>query len=391
MSEPSEPDPSAPAEVRLRDLRPTDTPTVIVARVVSVQRREVTRKSDGGRRPVLSGLLSDGTATVRFTWWDPPPDEIDRGTILRAGPVQVREYRGRAEVSFTWRTRVAPASASELPELGAADLPPVSLSDLHDGDEGFRLEARVVRVSPKTVSVGEERRQLHEGILLDASGTVSFTAWSDFGLVEGEPVRVVGGYVRAFRGRPQLVLDERCHVERWDGRGLPTSDDWMAAGPTAIATVEANRGADHTTLEGVVVGVMPPSGVVYRCPTCRRTLSRGLCRLHGAVSGAPDLRARIVLDDGTGAATVNADRVATEKLWGRSLDECLAELRVRPDPSALEGQLAESLFGRRLRVRGRAVSDDFGVTLYPESVESAPPAPAADLGELERVARGETG
>jgi ssDNA-binding replication factor A large subunit len=101
--------------VLLRDLRATSDPVSIVARVVTAQRREVTRKSDGGRRPVLSGLLSDGTASVRFTWWDPPSETIEKGEILRAVNVQVREWQGRIEVSFNWKSRVAAAGEAELP------------------------------------------------------------------------------------------------------------------------------------------------------------------------------------------------------------------------------------------------------------------------------------
>lgn len=387
MAEPSEAGRPEPLELRLKDLRPTDRPVIIVARIVSAQRREITRRSDGGRRPVLSGLLSDGTATVRFTWWDPPNEEVERGTVLRAGPVQIREFRGRAEVSFNWKTRVAPAHESDLPSLRAEDLPVARVATLADGDEGFRLEARVVKLQPKTVSVGEERRLLFEGILLDASGSVGFTAWSDFQLVPGAAIRIVGGYVRAFRGRPQVILDERSQVETIDGRGLPTLDDWQRLGPTPIALVGAARGGEHVVLEGLVVGLSPPSGLVYRCPQCRRSVTKGLCRLHGSVTGEADLRARIVLDDGTGAATVNAGREDTERLWGRRLAQCLEQLRDQPDPSVLEEQLFEALFGRRLRAAGRAASDDFGVTLYPESIAELPPDPV-DAETLARDVRG---
>ncbi len=389
-AEPSEAAGQGPLELRLKDLRPTERPIVIVARVVSVQRREITRRSDGGRRPVLSGLLSDGTATVRFTWWDPPSEEIERGTVLRAGPVQVREFRGRAEVTFGWKTRVAPANESELPSLRAEDLPVARVGTLTDGDEGFRLEARVAKVQPKTVSVGEERRLLYEGLLLDASGSVGFTAWSDFRLTPGAAIRIVGGYVRAFRGRPQVILDERSHVETIDGRALPTLDDWQRSGPAPIASLGASRGAEHVVLEGVVVGLSPPSGLVYRCPECRRNVTKGLCRLHGSVQGEADLRARIVLDDGTGAVTVNAGLDDTERLWGRRLADCLEQLRQLPDASLLEEQLFEALFGRRLRASGRATADDFGVTLYPESllelpsVEVDPGAVAREVSEGRR-------
>lgn len=377
MAEEEPTSPNAPLELRLRDLRPTDRPIVIVARVVSAERREVVRKQDGGRRPVLSGRLSDGTATVRFTWWDPPTEPIERGTVLRAGPVQVREFRGRPEVSFNWRTRVAPADASELPTLAPDTLPLRTVGELATDDEGFRLEIRIVRVGPKTVSVGEERRLLFEGVAGDRTGTIGFTAWSDFRLVEGASVRVVGGYVRGFRGRPQLTLDERSHVEAIEGGDLPEAAALSIGSTGSIAAVEAARGGEIVRIEGVIVAIAPPSGLVYRCPTCRRSVVNGLCRLHGAVQGTPDLRARLVVDDGTGAATVNAERSATEALWGRTLEQCLAQLRETPDPSLLEEQLFETVFGRRVRATGKASADDFGVTVYPDRVEELP-APELD-------------
>jgi replication factor A1 len=366
------PDPASPIrEVRLRDLRATDVPVVVIGRIVAAQRREVTRRSDGGRIPVLSGLLSDGTATVRFTWWDPPTEEIDRGTVLRAGPVQVREYRGKAEISFNGRTRVTPASDSELPELGPEELELRRVAQLSDGDEGFRLDARVGRVAVRTVTVGEERRQIHEGVLFDGTGTVAFTAWSDFGLREGEAIRVVGGLVRSFRGRPELTLDERSHVERPPTSELPSLGDWEAKPPMPISTLEAARGGESVTVEGRVLAVVPPSGVIFRCPSCQRTLREGLCRTHGAVTGLADLRLRLSLDDGTGAATVNLDRPQTERFSGVTLEAAQALLANRGDPTAVEDRLFDSSFGRRMRVRGRATSDDFGVTLYPDSIEPA--------------------
>lgn len=365
--------PSEIEETRLKDLRPTDRPVIIVGRVLTASRREVTRKADGGRRPVLTGLLSDGTATVRFTWWDPPSGaEIDRGTVLRAGPVQVREFRGRAEVSFGWRTRVEPGTESDLPAIEPEELPARRIAELGLGDEGFRLEVRVVRVAAKSVTVGEESRQLFEGIFGDASGAVSFTAWSDFGLHAGEALRILGGYVREFRSRRQVVVDERSRIDRIAGENLPALAEFQHGQRRAIGLVEDAGGGEMLTLEGRVLGLLPPSGVVYRCPHCRRTVQNGLCRVHGAVAATPDLRSRLVLDDGTGAATVNLEREATEALFGRTLDSCLAELRERPDPSQLEEDLLGRVFGRRLAVEGRATVDDFGLNVYPETVTPIP-------------------
>lgn len=376
----------APVETRLRDLRETDTPVSVVARVVRAERRQVTRKSDGTRRAVLSGLLSDGTATVRFTWWEPPSEEIERGTVLRIANATVRLYRGIPELSLGWRSRVAPAHPSELPEVAPEELVERKLLELKPGDEGFRVDARVLEVSAREVTVGEERRRVHSGLLGDRSGVRSFTAWSDLGLAEGSAVRITGAYVRSFRGQGELTLDERSRVERIMDDLVPSAETLRATPVRSIAAVEEAGGGARVRVEGIVVALLPPSGVVLRCPQCRRATQQGLCRLHGAVEGVPDLRARLVLDDGTGALTVNAARPETERLSRRTLAECLERLKAQPDPSVLEAELADQLFGLRLGVMGRASRDDFGVTLYPERVDVI--APSADaIAELLREER----
>ena len=365
--------PTPPAElpeVRLKDLSPAVSPVELVARIVLFERREVTRRSDGTRRPLASGLLSDGTASVRFTWWDPPREGIERGMVVRAAGAEVREFRGRPELTFTWRTRVGPASPAELPRVDANEIPFRTVRDLGDATEGFRIEARIVRVVPRPVTVGEERRIVFDGLAADRTGAVALSSWSDFGLTPGEAVRITGGYVRRFRGRPQLVLDERATVVRIEGTDLPDPTELLRAPPRSIARIEDEGGGEAVAVEGFVVGLLPPSGLVYRCPTCQRSVKNGICRVHGQVEGQLDLRARIVLDDGTGALTVNAGRSDTEKLWGVTLEEARRRLRERPDVSLIEEDILERLLGRRLRVRGLGTKDDFGVTVTPESIEA---------------------
>ncbi|MEM0129601.1 MAG: hypothetical protein QXG65_05525 [Thermoplasmata archaeon] len=369
-----------PPETRLRDLRPTDAPVHVVARIVSVQRREYTRPADARRRIFLAGLLSDGTATVRFTWWDPPNEPIERGMVIRAVGATVREYQGRAELQFGFRTRLSPAAESELPPIDAETVPFRTIASLAPGEEGFRLEARVLRVDPKTVAVGTEQREIHEGLLGDGTGMVAFTSWSDFGLRAGETVRIAGTYVRRFRGLPQLVLDSRSAVQRTDGAALPEIPDPSAAPPVRLARLESEGGREIGSFEGVIVGLLPPSGLVFRCPNCRRTTRSGSCPVHGPVDPVNDLRCRLVVDDGTGTATVNLDRAGTERLSGMTLADALSLLEGAPDASRVEARLSESLFGLRLRVRGRIARDDFGLVVDPLAAERIDPVP--DLGAL---------
>jgi replication factor A1 len=375
--------PTQPPEVRIKDLVPGSGPVEVIGRLVTVERRDVTRRSDGSRRPLLSGLLTDGTGTVRFTWWDPPKEGIDRGVVLRAVGAEVGEFRGRPELTFSWKTRVGPASEAELPRVRPEDLPALEVRALTPSADGFRLDGRVVRVAERSVTVGEDRRVVFEGLLADRSGVVAFSSWSDFGLKPGEAVRIAGAYLRTFRGRLQLVLDERATVARIPGPDLPDPAQFLTAGPRSIARVEDDGGGEALAVEGIVVALLPPSGLVYRCPTCRRTLTAGVCRIHGQVEGQPDLRARLVLDDGTGALTVNAGRAETERLWGVTLAEARAMLRDGADPSGLEARLADALLGRRLRVRGAGSQDDFGITIQPDQIEAVEidlDAAASELG-----------
>ena len=377
-SEPS----AAAGTVRLRDLRPSTTPVEILARVVQVQRREFSRPAENRRQTYLSGLLSDGTATVRFVWWEPPHEDVERGIVLRATGVQVQEYQGRPELVFSFRTRVAPGSDAELPRVDSEEVAFVTIDQIRERQEGFRLEARVVRVNERTVTVGTEPRRLYEGLFADRTGIIGFTSWSDFALREGEAIRVAGTYVRPFRRRPQIVLDEHSVVTRCDGSDLPAPEAVLAARAETVAGLEKKGGSELATIEGGIVGVLPPSGLVYRCPSCRRAVSGGYCATHGQVEGVADLRSRLVVDDGTGAVTVNASGPETERLWGVSLDDAIHRLRKAPDPSLLEANVADEVVGKRVRVRGRIFPDDFGLNVYPEAVEEAKLDLIARAGEL---------
>ena len=154
-------------------------------------------------------------------------------------------------------------------------MPLKTVRELAPPDEGFRVRVRVVRVQAKSVTVGEERRVVHEGLLADRSGAIAFSSWSDFQLSSGEAIQVAGGYLRSFRGRAQLVLDERSAVTRIDPGNLPDPAELLRAAPRSIAQVEDEGGGEAVAVEGIVVGLLPPSGLVYRCPTCRRSIQAG--------------------------------------------------------------------------------------------------------------------
>jgi replication factor A1 len=297
---------------------------------------------------------------------------------------QVHEFRQRPELSFGWSTRIQPASDLELPSPESAELPLQRVATLEPRAEGFRLEVRVLDIAARTVSVGEERRSVHSGRFADGSGSIPFTAWVDFRLKPGDTVRVAGGYVRVFRGTPEVVLDERSHVESISPQLVPAPPVAPEVAPLSLGALEARGGGAETTTEGLVVGLSSPSGVVRRCPTCARVLQNSVCRLHGAVEGTPDLRARILLDDGTGVATINLARDLTEKLTGQTMAQFLGRVQGEADASIVEGEIRRQLVGRRLRVTGRSRVDEFGVALFPTACDEVAVRPGPIVDTLAR-------
>jgi replication factor A1 len=375
-------EPVIPEDRRVKDLRVTDRPVAITARILSVERREVRRRSDGGRRQILSGVLGDGTGTIRFTWWDPPNEEIERGTVIRAAPVEVREFQGHPELTFGWKTRVAPASEHELPVIDPEEAVRLSVADLGSVPELFRIEGRVEEIAPKRVMVGTDRREIHEGLLADRSGVVAFTAWTDFRLRAGESLRITGATVRPFRGRRQLTLDEGSRVERIPDLALDPTAPSLGLAIVRLGVLVGRGSAERATVRGRAVAVQPPSGLILRCPTCDRAMRDGLCRIHGAVDGRPDLRLRLVLDDGTGTITVNLDGEPVERLTGTTLAAVRERVAGGLDPAGISHEWLTQLFARSLRARGPTTVDDFGLAMYPTETQFDEPDPAFEEAEL---------
>ncbi len=368
---------------RLRDIQEGSDPIRCTARVLSAELREVPKKDGSGRVKVLSGLLSDGSATMRFSWWDPPnAAEIERGTVLRVTNPRVRSWNDRRELSFGWKTQVELASEMELPRLEDHEFITRTVAELRPGDEGLHLLVRVLFSEPRRLRVGERERAIRSGLLADTSGRVPFTAWTDLDLPSGAVVELFGAYVRSYQGELQVSLDERTRVERREGSALGQVTGPEGDRPAEIGLLEERAHGGRQVIEGVVVEVRSPSGLVYRCPECSRSLAKGICREHGTVRGEPDLRARLVLDDGTGTLTAQVPRPMVEELLGMDLGKAIEMAREKLDAGAVQELLVERVVGRRVRLMGRSVPGEWGLTFF---VDRTLPVPAWAEREAQRL------
>jgi replication factor A1 len=118
------------------------------------------------------------------------------------------------------------------------------------------------------------------------------------------------------------------------------------------------------TVRGVIIDIKPGSGVMMRCPECKRALYKGQqCRLHGSIKGVPDLRIKAAIDDGTGAMMVVLHKEIAEKIMGRTLEWYQAMIGETANPDAPRHDIMEKLIARPVEVRGRVTIDDYGLLM----------------------------
>ncbi len=81
------------------------------------------------------------------------------------------------------------------------------------------------------------------------------------------------------------------------------------------------HGALDVEVQGTIIEIRPGSGFIMRCPECNRVLQDEKCSIHGKVNGKPDLRLKLIIDDGTGAVSCVLNKELTEKILSKTLDD----------------------------------------------------------------------
>ncbi|PKK86302.1 MAG: hypothetical protein CVT48_01630 [Thermoplasmata archaeon HGW-Thermoplasmata-1] len=348
----------------LSDVRDGDSKLNLLVRVISVNPKEITVK--GEKKTIFYGFLGDESASTGFTAWK--DFELEKGDVVRIGNAYARGWQEKIDISLGDYTRIMKVDPSELPRHPAA-MNACKVSGLSAGLSGVELATRILSVEGREVTARGEQKTVFSGIMGDETGKVRFTAWHDFGIKEGDVVRISGAYVKDWRGVPQLVFDENSTLEKLDGDALPEADILDEGNVTTLAQLVERKGATDVVVNATLIEVRPGSGLVFRCPECNRVLQKGTCRLHDKVTGTPDLRIKAVLDDGEENISAVFGREITEALLGKSMAECMEEARESMDYEVVESELKARLVGEPMRVRGNAINDDYGVMLLAQEAK----------------------
>lgn len=350
------PAPTSQERIPLAEV-PGNAPYVnLLVRVLSHNVKTV--QARGEDKQIVWGLLGDETASRPFTSWR-PMDGIEKGDVLAIEGAYTKEWRNEVQIQFGDRCKIEKKEDAELPKAPET-FRAVTIAELNAGDRNMEVTGRILDVQPREITVQGEAKTIFGGMLADASGKIEFTAWSDLGLEKDSVVTIQGGYVRAYRGTPQFNFDADAKVAVGAAE-LPSAAELDVNEPTPIWQL-MEQGRNDVTVHATLLEVRDGSGLVMRCSEdgCNRVLVAGACRLHHKQPGRPDLRIKAVLDDGTGAMNVIANRELTEGLLGKDLEACQKEAQDAFRPEVIQEQLQEKLEGRAFAATGNVLVDEFG-------------------------------
>lgn len=352
---------------KVSELTGTEQNVDITAKVVFVDNKEITVK--GLPKQIISGILGDETGTASFTVWEPGALVLAKGSVYHFRNCYCKTWNDKVQVNLGNRGRVEPADGvkMELPErqISAASSE-VKIGKIKEGMGNVTVTGKIVSVEAKEITARGEQKTVYSGIIADDTGKIQFSAWSDFGLKEGESVCISNAYIRGWKGIPQLNMGDRCEISRVDE--VTNVVDTSANQKTVDEITRIGGGLD-ITLEGLVVDVRQGSGIIRRCPQCNRSMLNGACTTHGAVEGVMDLRLKVVLDDGTGAISAIINKNDTEKLTGVTLQAARGLAAVQGE-GVVGREMTSKILMKRIRVVGNVMSDDYGPSIIVKSAES---------------------
>ncbi|AKB47688.1 Replication protein A (two OB fold, one zinc finger) [Methanosarcina sp. Kolksee] len=281
------------------------------------------------------GLLGDETGIIKFTEWkNAELPGLEQGESYLFRSVVVGEYNDRFQVQLNRNTSIE--KLDEAIGVGGGDFIPAAreselrnISDLAGG--------QWATVKGKVVQLWENSHESIEqaGLIGDPTGVIKFTNWASSELPdmeEGKSYMLKNVVVNEWGGKIQIQLNRSSSIEELDE--------------------DIKVGSLTSTYFGAMVDIQTGSGLIKRCPECKRALVKGACPEHGKVKGEYDLRIKAVLDSGTSTQDILINRELTEELAGLSLNTAIAMAADALDPGVVLDNLKHELVGRYYTVTG---------------------------------------
>ena len=97
----------------------------------------------------------------------------------------------------------------------------VDVADVTTDDGNVTVTGKILTVGKRSIRYQGDEQVIHEGEIADETGTISYTAWEDFGLSAGDVITAGNAGVREWEGDPELNLGESTNVAFEDDIEVP--------------------------------------------------------------------------------------------------------------------------------------------------------------------------
>ena len=353
----------------------------LVGRVMSAKPDVIVRKDGSGEIPIVRGKIADDSGSIGFLSWK--EFEHEEGSLVKIVGASVRKFRETPEIQINDGTVIETYRDTSFPDMAKlVESEKVSIADLRNGMRDVSITLQIENWAQRTFEAQDgSSRVVRSGDVMDPTGRCRLTAWCDFDPKPGDSIIIEGGRVQFWQGSPDLVIDDLEQVSSladapW-GK-IDPENHWVEVGLTEITQGGSRRGISTS---GTIVAINSGSGIIERCPECRRMLRDGSCTEHGAQRGEEDLRLRFVLDDGVSNANLFLGKEPAEEFLGMGMDQIKSEIS-SIGKEVFVSNLRRRVLARKMSVHGRCAVDGQGAMLFADKVELVDPKPAE---EAERV------
>ncbi len=320
------PDPSESSQVSVADINANNQ--WVDLRIKVVQLWDNTHESIS-----QVGLIGDETGNIKFVKWarDSIPD-LEEGHCYLLKSVVSNEWNGRFGINLNKNTvveEIFDEIPAIIPEAGGSS-PQISIDNINIDGQWVSVKAKVVQLWD---TLHESMSQV--GLVGDETGTIKFTLWASSGLPDVEEGKV--------------YLFNNVVINQWNDR---YSISINKSSSIEELSEDIEVGTATVTFTGALVDIQQGSGLIKRCPTCNRALTKGACMEHGKVDGVHDLRIKAVIDDGRELQEAIIKKDLSESISGISLEEAINMAMDAFDQGVVLDAMKSRLIGKYFSITG---------------------------------------
>lgn len=341
----------------------------VVARVIAKREQTVNRRDGSGTIDLVKGRLADDSGSIGFACFGSFEHPI--GTLLKIDGASIRRFRDTPELNIGDRTKVEiyhDSGFASLDDLEKSAM--VQIGQLRDGSTNVSIVVQLTSWSSRIITKKDGTEQtIWNGEVVDPTGSCRLNAWSEIPIDEGNlpmALRLSNIRVRSWQGVPDLTVDNAGQVEILDE--IPWEVIDASAHTVDVEFHELITGSSRNGVSSTatIVSITPSSGIIHRCPECRRAMQDGACREHGAQKGVEDLRLMLVMDNGLSNATLILSKDVAESFLEQSFDQIRDAIQSNGSDSFI-AELRAKVVGKRFTFTGRAMIDTQGALLMADT------------------------